>query len=42
MNKADFSGYLKTEAFIFVNGRYDKWNKENPNNKWQYHDFYRN
>jgi hypothetical protein len=34
MNKADFSGYLKTEAFIFVNGRYDKWNKENPNNKW--------
>ena len=34
MNKADFSGYLKTEAFIFVNSRYDKWNKENPNNKW--------
>ena len=34
MNKADFSGYLKTEAFIFVNDRYDEWNRENPNNKW--------
>ena len=34
MNKADFREYLKTEAFNFVNRRYDEWNRENPDNKW--------
>jgi hypothetical protein len=34
MSKEDFRGYLKIIAFMFVNERYEKWDKENSENKW--------